>query len=219
MDADTTKKTGNHEMIFKKFRSGKADILVGTQMIAKGLHFPCVTLVGVLNADVTLSIPDFRASETLFQLITQVAGRSGRGDLPGEVFIQTLLPTQPTLLHAADQNYDAFFQEESSTREIFDYPPFTRLIKVVLAGTEEETTKNRANEAKNFLTKHLPSSFTFLPLSRCGHAKMENYYYFQFVIKAKKIFGIAPVLLDLQQQFSGSSIRLSIDIDPSSTFF
>ena len=110
MDADTTTRKGSHEMLFKKFRSGKADVLIGTQMIAKGLHFPLVTLVGILHADITLNIPDFRASESLFQLLTQAAGRSGRSDLPGEVFIQTFLPEQSTIALAAKQDYLTFFQ-------------------------------------------------------------------------------------------------------------
>lgn len=219
MDADTTKKKGSHESIFKKFRSGKADILVGTQMIAKGLHFPSVTLVGVLNADLTLSIPDFRASETLFQLITQVAGRSGRSDLPGEVFIQTLAPTQQTLLHAADQNYKAFFQEESLVRELFEYPPFTRLIKIKVSGTDEGQAKEKIAEARDFLLQNLPPSFSLLPISSAGHAKVENHYHFQFLIKAKKLMGISPILFNLQQKFSRYKLRLSIDVDPSSTFF
>jgi primosomal protein N' (replication factor Y) (superfamily II helicase) len=219
MDADTTKKQGSHEAIFKKFRSGKADILVGTQMIAKGLHFPCVTLVGVLHADVTLSIPDFRASESLFQLITQVAGRSGRGNLPGEVFIQTLLPTQTTLLHAADQNYKAFFEEESGIRQLFDYPPFIRLIKVTLSGLDEALTKKHTEEARRFLLSHLPSTCTLLPIASSGHAKVGDRYHFQFIIKTKKILSASPILFKLKEQFFHRAVRLSVDIDPSSTFF
>jgi primosomal protein N' (replication factor Y) (superfamily II helicase) len=219
MDADTTKKRGSHEAIFKKFRSGKADILVGTQMIAKGLHFPSVTLVGVLNADTTLSIPDFRASEALFQLVTQVAGRSGRSDLPGEVFIQTMSPTQPTLLQAADQNYTSFFNEESTIRQLFDYPPFTHLIKVILVGPDETLTKQKAEEVRRTLIQNLPPNFTLLPVAPSGHAKVENRYKFQFLLKSPKILQASKALLELQSRFYSSSIQLHIDIDPSSTFF
>jgi len=219
MDADTTKKAGSHESLFKKFRSGKADILVGTQMIAKGLHFPSVTLVGVLNADTGLSIPDFRASESLFQLVTQVAGRSGRGEIPGEVFIQTLSPLQPTLLHAANQNYEAFFREESEVRKLFDYPPFTRLVKVTLVGSDEKITEKNATDARDFLLSKLPSSCTLLPVVPSGHAKIENRYRFQFLIKSSKILSASPFLLQLYGNFQKSNIQLLIDIDPSSTFF
>ncbi|MBS0627095.1 MAG: primosomal protein N' [Verrucomicrobia bacterium] len=219
MDADTTKKKGSHEALFKKFKSGKADILVGTQMIAKGLHFPSVTLVGVLNADTTLSIPDFRASESLFQLVTQVAGRSGRSDLPGEVFIQTLTPTQPTLLQAADQNYTAFFNEEAEIRKLFDYPPFTHLIKITLTGPDETLTRQKAEEVRAFLIQKLPPSFTFLPVAPSGHAKIENRYRFQFLLKSNKILTASQALLELGQRFYHAHIRLHIDIDPASTFF
>ncbi len=219
MDADTTKKKDSHEMLFKKFRSGKADILVGTQMIAKGLHFPSVTLVGVLDADLTLNIPDFRASESLFQLITQVAGRSGRSDLPGEVYIQTLLPEQPTLLHAANQDYSSFFIEESQIRELFTYPPFTHLIKIALSGLEEKEVEKKAKEARNYLITNLPPFFEFLPIVPSGHAKIENRYRFQFIIKTPKILPASEHLLKLQQLFLNKPISLFVDIDPSSTFF
>ncbi len=219
MDADTTTKQGSHEAIFKKFRSGKADILVGTQMIAKGLHFPLVTLVGVLNADATLNIPDFRSSESLFQLITQVAGRAGRSDLPGEVFIQTYIPLQSTLQHAAKQDYLSFFQEESEMRQLFLYPPFIHFIKIFVSGTKEEKTKTIAEEARKYLINKLPASFIFLPVIPSGHAKVEDRYRFQFLIKTTKILSASPVLLALQSQFRQTDIRLSIDIDPSSTFF
>ena len=219
MDADTTRKKGSHESIFKKFRSGKADILVGTQMIAKGLHFPSVTLVGVLNADLTLNVPDFRASERVFQLLTQVAGRSGRSELPGEVFIQTLLPTQPTLLQAAEQNYALFFQEELETRKLFSYPPFTHLIKITLWGPDQKKTEEAAQGARHFLITKLPSAFEIFPVTACGHAKIENHYRFQFLIKAPKVLAASKALFLLQQQFKGKSIQISLDIDPSSTFF
>jgi primosomal protein N' (replication factor Y) len=219
MDADTTKRKGSHDVIFKQFRSGKADILVGTQMIAKGLHFPSVTLVGVLNADLTLSIPDFRASETMFQLITQVAGRSGRGELPGEVIVQTLLPGQSTLQLAAAQNYTRFFEEESEVRKLFHYPPFTHLIKIGFSGEDKEKTFAAIKEARSFLIQKLPSSFEFLPVAPAGHAKIQNRYRFQFLIKTKKILAASSTLLLLQTKFKSKEFQLSIDIDPSSTFF
>ncbi|MGH2613290.1 MAG: replication restart helicase PriA, partial [Rhabdochlamydiaceae bacterium] len=120
LDADTTKHRGSHDKVFKQFRAGKADVLIGTQMVAKGLHFPSVTLVGILNPDMSLHIPDFRASEHVFQLITQVAGRSGRSHLKGEVILQTTLPNHPLFLQAAQLNYPAFYQEEIHVRKAFN---------------------------------------------------------------------------------------------------
>lgn len=219
MDADTTKRKGSHDKIFKQFRSGKADILVGTQMIAKGLHFPSVTLVGILNADLTLSIPDFRASESMFQLITQVSGRSGRGELPGEVVLQTFLPTQDTLKLAAEQNYEKFFAEESQIRQIFQYPPFTHLIKIALHGPVCEEVKQKAEEARKFLIERLPASFAFLPVVPAGHAKIQDQYRFQFLIKSTKVLAASAILRSLQNEFKHSKIHLLIDVDPSSTFF
>ena len=107
-------------------------------MIAKGLHFPEVTLVGVLNSDAGLNIPDFRASETVFQLITQVAGRSGRGVIPGEVIIQTCLPENATIQYAANQDYVGFYQEEIAIRELFHYPPFMHMAKLLFSGEQAE---------------------------------------------------------------------------------
>ena len=133
LDADTTRHKGSHDRLFKQFRAGKADVLIGTQMIAKGLHFPSVTLVGILNADLSLHVPDFRASENVFQLITQVAGRSGRGQLKGEVILQTALPDHPLFGHAVRLDYPSFFQEELAIRKLFYLPPFCHLVKLVFS--------------------------------------------------------------------------------------
>ena len=216
MDADTTTRKGSHEMLFKKFRSGKADVLIGTQMIAKGLHFPLVTLVGILHADITLNIPDFRASESLFQLLTQAAGRSGRSDLPGEVFIQTFLPEQSTIALAAKQDYLTFFQEESETRKLFSYPPFTHFIKISLSGAHEAAVQVKAKEARDYLIQNLPSSFEFFPIVPSGHAKIENQYRFQFLLKSTKVFTSSTALLNLIQRFRGQEIKLSVDLEPDS---
>ena len=127
MDSDTTTRKGSHERILKFFREGKADILIGTQMIAKGLDLPKVTLVGVINADTTLHMPDFRAAERTFQLLTQVAGRSGRGDLPGEVLIQTYSPDHYSITAAAAHDYEGFYKNEMRVRRALGYPPFSHL--------------------------------------------------------------------------------------------
>ncbi|MBM3198098.1 MAG: primosomal protein N' [Chlamydiae bacterium] len=220
MDMDTTTKKGSHEKIYKQFRSGKADILVGTQMIAKGLHFPSVTLVGILHADTALHIPDFRASESLFQLITQAAGRAGRSALPGEVFIQSFIPSQPVLLHAARQDYISFVQEELEVRKHFANPPFYHLIKISFQGKDEEQTRSKALEARGYLVQRLSSAFVFFPVIPSGHAKREDHFQFQFLIKAEKVLSASPALLALVQLYKQQNkVRLSIDVDPTSTFF
>jgi primosomal protein N' (replication factor Y) len=214
LDADTTRHKGSHDVLFKQFRAGKADILIGTQMIAKGLHFPQVTLVGVLNADGSLQIPDFRASENVFQLLTQVAGRSGRGALSGEVIIQTHLPDHPVIEMAKDQDYGKFFEHEIAVRELFKYPPFTRLVKFTFSGKNGEEVQDAAEALRTDLISRLPSHFEIFPIVPSGHAKIKGEFRYQFLIKAEKL-GRLPALLPAWPK----RVRLFIDVDPLSTFF
>lgn len=216
IDRDTTRQKGSHELLLKQFRTGKADVLIGTQMIAKGLHFPLVTLVGVLMADSNLQIPDFRASETTFQLLTQVAGRSGRGSLSGEVIIQTLLPEHTILSLAQQQNFEGFFSQEIQTRRLFCYPPFTRLVKLIFSGKIESQVLEYAEKIQKDLRKKLTNNCEILPLIACGHAKIKDMFRYQFLIKAKKLIPILPQLHQIPQH---KEIKLSIDVDPLSTFF
>ena len=134
MDSDTTKKRGSANVFHDLFKKGEIDILIGTQMIAKGLDFPEVTLVGIIYADMALSIPDFRACERTFQLITQVAGRAGRGDRPGRVIIQTFNPTHYSIIHARNHDYHAFYNEEISYRKELGYPPYSRISNIRISG-------------------------------------------------------------------------------------
>lgn len=217
LDADTTRHKGSHELLFKQFRSGKADVLIGTQMIAKGLHFPQVTLVAVLNADGALQVPDFRASENTFQLLTQVAGRSGRGLLKGEVILQTFLPDHPIMALAKTQDYEAFFAKEIAIRELFHYPPFTHLVKLIFTGENPALVEQEATQMHQWLTQQLPPSFELLPVVPCGHAKIKNQFRFQFLLKAERI---APLLNLLnQRELERGPVRFLIDVDPLSTFF
>ncbi len=219
IDADTTRHKGSHELLFKQFKAGKADVLIGTQMIAKGLHFPSVTLVGVLNADSSLQIPDFRSSEMVFQLLTQVSGRSGRGALAGEVIIQTQSPDHPIIALAKEQDYEGFYTQEIATREQFAYPPFTHLIKLVFIGKESNATKEYALRIRHNLAKELSPSFHLYPVVPCGHARVRAHFRFQFLIKAEKIQPCLPHLSALRAQKAPPDIRLYIDVDPLSTFF
>ena len=134
LDRDIARRKGALEEILASFRSGETDVLVGTQMVAKGLDFPNVTVVGVVAADVSLNVPDFRASERTFQLLSQVAGRAGRGRSPGEVVIQTLSPDHVAVLSARDHDYEAFYRSLLEERREAGYPPFTRLVNVVFTG-------------------------------------------------------------------------------------
>ena len=128
MDTDTTRGKNGHQEILDAFRRGQADILIGTQMIVKGHDFPNVTLVGVLAADLSLNSSDFHSGERTFQLLTQAAGRAGRGDIPGNVVMQTYQPTHYSILAAKDQDYEAFYEEEIAYRELMDYPPAAHML-------------------------------------------------------------------------------------------
>ncbi len=220
LDADTTRHKGSHEMLFKQFKAGKADVLIGTQMIAKGLHFPSVTLVGVLNTDGHLQIPDFRASEHVFQLITQVSGRSGRGFMKGEVIIQTRMPEHPVITLAAAQEYEAFYTQEIAVREMFGYPPFGHLVKVAFSGKNEQGTLSYAKQFRAELIARLPPSYEMLPAVTSGHAKIKGQFRFQFLIKGEKMGQLVAALEQLRKQHAQKlHVRIHIDVDPLSTFF
>jgi primosomal protein N' (replication factor Y) len=216
MDRDTTQKKNSHEELFNQFRSHKADVLIGTQMIAKGFHFPSVTLVGVLNSDATLNIPDFRSSEQLFQILVQVAGRSGRSDLPGEVILQTFLPDHPVFRMAAAQDYDSFYKKEIEERRSFNYPPFCHFVKLLFSSKDEKKAENEAIRVCLNVKNHLSQVAEVFPVTAAGHPKIKDLYRFQFLIRAKKLSSVTAYLASIQVP---SSIYLKIDVDPLSTFF
>lgn len=220
IDADTTKHKGSHQKLLRDFGSGKADVLIGTQMIAKGLHFPEVTLVGVLNSDAGLNIPDFRASENVFQLITQVSGRSGRGVLPGEVIIQTTLPDNEIIQHAARQDYMAFYQEEIAIRELFGYPPFRHLAKFLFSGKKAEHTLKTAENMRQVLIKNLPHQFDFHPIVPCGYAKVKDLFRYQFLLRGPQMALLNKAIQDLEKKYPlPNDVKLFVDVNPASTFF
>lgn len=218
MDRDTTKHKGSHDKLFKAFKSGKADVLIGTQMIAKGLHFPNVTLVGVLNGDSSFHIPDYRSNESVFQLITQVAGRAGRGEMPGEVVIQTFLPDHPIIQLASKEDYEAFYQSEIEERKLFVYPPFSRLAKVIFSGPDPQKVEKFAQKYHGALQKQLsPKRHQLLPLSPCGYAKIKDRHRFQLIIKSIAMMELSQILQNITL-YRPRSISLHIDIDAISTF-
>jgi primosomal protein N' (replication factor Y) len=219
-DADSTRHKGSLEKILHEFRTGKADVMVGTQMIAKGLHFPEVTLVGILNCDASLNIPDFRAQESVFQLITQVAGRAGRGLSQGEVILQTGLPDNPTILTASRQDYLTFFQDETTIRKTFSFPPFTHIIKFVFHGADEQAVKNAAEHWSSALQKNLPSHFICHPALPCGHAKINDRWRYQCLVRGPSVIAVTTLSEQLDRTVKiPSGIHRFCDVDPISTFF
>src|SRR5438105_822759 len=153
MDSDTLKRKDDYRRILGDFRTGKVDILVGTQMIAKGLHFPNVTLVGIIYADMALHQPDFRAGERTFQLLTQVSGRAGRGDVEGEVFVQSFTPFHPAIQHARRHDFAGFYEQEIEFRKELGYPPFARIALLTLKGRNEQKVQFAAEHLKRELEK------------------------------------------------------------------
>ncbi len=216
MDMDTTRNKGALEHLFRSFRSGKADVLIGTQMIAKGLHFPSVTLVGIINVDGSLNIPDFRAGEHTFQLITQVAGRSGRSQLAGKVVLQTLLPNHPTIQLAVRHEIAPFCEQECSIRQMLDYPPFTRLVKITCSGEEKPHVEVHAKTIHTFLVENLSSAYKIYPPIPSGYAKIQDQFRYKIIVKGKESHALKSTLLRLP---SNKSIQHLIDVDPSSLFF
>jgi primosomal protein N' (replication factor Y) len=158
MDADTMKRKDDYRKVLGDFRAGRTDILVGTQMIAKGLHFPNVTLVGIIYADLALHQPDFRAGERTFQLLTQVAGRAGRGDVEGEVFVQAFAPFHPAIQYARRHDFNGFYEQEIEFREQLKYPPVSRVALLTLKGRNEEKVQFSAEHLKRELEKVLGSA-------------------------------------------------------------
>lgn len=221
MDLDTTSRKGAHDRILRKFGDGEVDILLGTQMVAKGLDFPRVTLVGVISADTQMLLPDFRSSERTFQLLTQVAGRAGRSELLGEVIIQTQQPNHYTLRHVVDHDVKKFFEEEMEERRELEYPPFSRLALVETKGPNEPEVHKHAEQFAKLL-KVSDGMFTVLGPAPAVIAKINNQYRWHIIIKSPKTSDPSGVHLRSAlrrtvteyRQSTKSSVRLTIDVDP-----
>lgn len=220
VDKDTTTKKGSHHELLHAFKTIKADLLIGTQMVIKGLHFPQVTLVGILNPDSGLLIPDFRVSETLFQQLIQASGRSGRGSLPGEVLIQTFQKDLPLYDLIQKQSYSTFYNQELLFRKEHLFPPFTHLIKCLFWGKEKKNALLTIQKFRELLIPSFPSQFTLLPIVEGGYSKVKDHYRFQFLIKGPSSTQGAKVIKDtLKKMRVPTSIKYLIDVDPQATFF
>ena len=217
MDVDTTRKKGSHQALLDQFGRGEADILLGTQMIAKGLDFPNVTLVGVLNADTALNLPDFRSSERTFQLLTQVAGRAGRAEKAGQVLIQSYNPQHYAIRFAKDQDYEGFYAYEMGIRRQLGYPPYYFTIGITLSHKKEEEVVKRAYEVMNILRSGLSETSKILGPTPKPIARTHNLYHYQILIKYRLEDELGPTLnqvLALTQERENSELRLSIDHEP-----
>lgn len=214
MDFDTTSKKGSHEKIIKSFADGEYDILLGTQMVAKGLDFPNVTLVGVINADTSLNIPDFRSSEVTFQLLCQVAGRSGRGEKEGKVIIQTFNPDHYAIRYAKNHDYIGFFTQEMSIRRKLGYPPYYYLTVLRIMSKSYDDAKEVSGKVTAYLEKNLPNTILLGP-SIASVFRINNIYRFQIVLKYKKEDNLYTTLNQLIEHYkTNSKIKIDIDFNP-----
>jgi len=220
MDVDTTRNKDSHENIYNAFKSGEGDVLIGTQMVSKGLDFKNVTLVGVLAADISLNIPDYRSSERTYQIITQVAGRAGRGEKKGKVVIQTYTPNSLSLQYAIENNYNNLYNEEIKVRKIMNYPPFSTIFLINSISKDERKLKGFMNKVGESLRKLLDSreNIQILGPVPCIITKLKDNYRWQIIIKGnldnKLKLKIKDILYELNKSVY-NEIRISMDINPN----
>ncbi|WP_082389473.1 primosomal protein N' [Lysinibacillus sp. ZYM-1] len=219
MDVDTTKHKGAHEEILGVFGEGQADILLGTQMIAKGLDFPNITLVGVLSADTSLHLPDYRAAERTFQLLTQVSGRAGRHDKPGEVIIQTYTPEHYAIELAKTQDYEPFYEREMFLRRRSSYPPYYYVALVQISHEDVMMAAEYAGRMADWLRGNLSNQVAIIGPTTASIARLQNRYRYQCLIKYKIEPNLIPVLQRLLAMYRADWIKqgilMTVDLDPS----
>lgn len=222
MDRDSTSRKGELEKILRDFSSRKTQLLIGTQMLAKGHDFPGVSLVGLVMPDFSLHLPDFRSNERTFQLITQVSGRAGRGEIPGKVLIQTYNPKHEIIQFGKEQNFRAFYERELETRKAFSYPPFSRLAMLWISGVHEKRVIQTARNLAG-LAEHLEKSFDGIEIlgpSPAPLEKIKNRFRWQIMIKAESPQLMNGFLKNFEERSSDcgqAQVRWSIDVDPMHT--
>ncbi|MCL2844317.1 MAG: primosomal protein N' [Chitinivibrionia bacterium] len=218
MDADTTSSKSGHAKIIEDFAERKYNILLGTQMVAKGLDFAGVKLVGVLQADIGLSVPDFRAGEKMFQLLTQVAGRAGRADDDGLVIIQTFSPEEPSIKFAQKHDYTGYFDATIDSRKRVGFPPFVKIAKIKITGETEENAKNFSNKIAEFLHKNTKEIKILGPVESSVF-KVENRFNFVMLIKSPSYKTLCEALeilrKNLPQKSKNANVSYKIDLDPT----
>lgn len=220
MDMDTTRNKNSHEAIYNSFKNGEADILIGTQMISKGLDFKNVTLVGILAADMSLNMPDYRSSERTFQIITQVSGRAGRGDKEGKVILQTYSPSHYSLNYAKNYDYEGFYNEEFTTRGLMYYPPFGRILLVNASSKNENALKSFMSLLKKELTKIYEDEINVEILGPvpCIISKIKDNFRWQIIFKGDLSLDFCKKIKDKLYQLNKNvynEIKVTIDINPN----
>jgi len=215
MDADSMTRKEAYRETLQNFRTGKIDILVGTQMIAKGLHFPNVTLVGIINADLALHLPDFRAGERTFQLLTQVAGRAGRGETPGEVFVQTYTPFSPSIQFARHHDFAGYFQQELEFRERCDFPPVKHAILITVRSAHEGRAKLSAETLKRRLSEALAEEFILGDATPAPLEKLQGQFRFHILIRGEAIMRLSRLVRETIDKLPvPEDVTVTVDVDP-----
>jgi primosomal protein N' (replication factor Y) len=215
-DPETVRRRGAAAEVLRAVAAGSIDVLVGTQMIAKGHDFPRVTLVGVVSADVGLGLADFRAAERTFQLLTQVAGRAGRGEARGEAIIQTLYPNHYSIRHACKQDYDAFFADELNYRRAMHYPPLTAMINLIVKGADAASAMTDAATIAGHLRSRAKERYRVLGPAPAPLAKLRGEYRTQIFLKGAQRAVMREAVLAALSAEPEMRRRVSIDIDPVS---
>ena len=215
MDSDVMRRRGEYRRILGAFRRGEIAMLVGTQMIAKGLDFPNVTLVGVINADVALNLPDFRAFERTFQLVAQVAGRTGRGPKGGVVIVQTFNPDHYSIVSAARHDYRAFARRELANRRELHYPPFGRLVRILVSGSDQRKVVERAEAIGRGLAEHLAETQgTLLGPAAAPIGQIKGRYRWHLIVKARSARVAQDLLKSTEDLLAPSGVQVAVDVDP-----
>jgi primosomal protein N' (replication factor Y) len=212
MDKDVTRRKGDHERILKSFRKREIDILLGTQMIAKGHDFPDVSVIGVISADTALHLPDFRSAERTFDLLTQVAGRAGRKDIRGKVYIQTFLPEHYAIKAAQTHDYDAFYKQEIKYRQQLGMPPWNHLIQVVITGKPEKVVLRKCLEFKA-ATEKMDARLEVLGPAPCLISKRYGRFLWNLYYKTSDVLKTIPILNEVMRQFDKQGISIAMDVD------
>ena len=215
MDADSMTRKEAYRETLRNFRTGKIDILVGTQMIAKGLHFPNVTLVGIINADLALHLPDFRAGERTFQLLTQVAGRAGRGETSGEVFVQTYTPFSPSIQFARHHDFAGYFQQELEFRERCDFPPFKHAILITVRSAHEGRAKLSAETLQRRLKEALPKEFILGDATPAPLEKLQGQFRFHILMRGEAVMRLSRLVRETVDKLPfPEDVTVTVDVDP-----
>jgi primosomal protein N' (replication factor Y) (superfamily II helicase) len=215
MDADSMARKDAYRQTLQAFRTGKIDVLVGTQMIAKGLDFPNVTLVGIVNADVGLHMPDFRAGERTFQLLTQVAGRAGRGDMAGEVYVQSSTPFSPSIQFARHHNFEGFWEQEIEFRERCEYPPFLHLLMIHIRSEHQRLAEFTAETIHRRINEKPDPGMTVHPVVPAPIERSKGFYRYQILLRSKAIRRLSGTVRSIIEKLTFPvEVRVSVDVDP-----